>query len=126
MYSCIWFTFIGLPLCLRECVCVYCVYILGPFPISLSFLNQVSLYSLICTKKFETVFPENICNEMIRFPSYVSISKCCRVFLELAIPCEKPGPRVFKGFTVGFHPRSWELVRMMSFSRRYINLLMQK
>ncbi|CAB4318100.1 unnamed protein product [Prunus armeniaca] len=27
-----------------------------------------------------------------------------------AIPCEKPGPRVFKGFTVGFHPRSWELV----------------
>ncbi|KAH0984728.1 hypothetical protein GBA52_011905 [Prunus armeniaca] len=27
-----------------------------------------------------------------------------------AIPCEKPGPRVFKGFTVGFHPESWELV----------------
>ena len=34
-----------------------------------------------------------------------------RVTVELAIPCEKPGPRVFKGFTVGLHPRSWELVR---------------
>ncbi|XP_031260770.1 uncharacterized protein LOC116118953 [Pistacia vera] len=34
----------------------------------------------------------------------------CRVFVELAIPCEKPGPRVFEGFTVGFHPRSWEIV----------------
>ncbi|KAK1324834.1 hypothetical protein QJS10_CPA01g01232 [Acorus calamus] len=34
----------------------------------------------------------------------------CRVLVELAIPCEKPGPRVFEGFTVGFHPRSMELV----------------
>lgn len=34
----------------------------------------------------------------------------CRVILELAIPCEKQGPRVFEGFTVGFHPRSWEVV----------------
>lgn len=40
----------------------------------------------------------------------VNYESSCRVFLELAIPCEKPGPRVFKGFTVGFHPRSWELV----------------
>ncbi|KAJ6678686.1 G-PROTEIN COUPLED RECEPTOR [Salix viminalis] len=32
------------------------------------------------------------------------------VFVELAIPCEKPGPRAFEGFTVGFHPRSWEIV----------------
>ncbi|XP_048445028.1 uncharacterized protein LOC125479576 [Pyrus x bretschneideri] len=40
----------------------------------------------------------------------VTYESTCRVFLELAIPCEKPGPRVFKGFTVGFHPRSWELV----------------
>lgn len=41
----------------------------------------------------------------------VSYYNCCRVFVELAIPCEKPGPRVFEGFTVGFHPRSWEIVR---------------
>lgn len=33
-----------------------------------------------------------------------------RVLVDLAIPCDKPGPRVFQGFTVGFHPRSWELV----------------
>ncbi|KAH9711249.1 G-protein coupled receptor [Citrus sinensis] len=31
-------------------------------------------------------------------------------FVELAIPCEKPGPRVFEGFTVGFNPRSSEIV----------------
>ena len=31
--------------------------------------------------------------------------------VELAIPCEKPGSRVFEGFTVGFHPRTWEIVR---------------
>lgn len=34
----------------------------------------------------------------------------CRVIVELAIPCVKPGSRVFQGFTVGFHPRSWEIV----------------
>ncbi|KAK9228064.1 hypothetical protein WN944_021011 [Citrus x changshan-huyou] len=34
----------------------------------------------------------------------------CRAFVELAIPCEKPGPRVFEGFTVGFNPRSSEIV----------------
>ncbi|KAG8052394.1 hypothetical protein GUJ93_ZPchr0001g31883 [Zizania palustris] len=33
-----------------------------------------------------------------------------RVIVELAIPCAKSGPRVFKGFSVGFHPRSSELV----------------
>ncbi|XP_020269814.1 uncharacterized protein LOC109845036 [Asparagus officinalis] len=31
----------------------------------------------------------------------------CRAVVELAIPCVKRGPRVFEGFTVGFHPRSW-------------------
>lgn len=40
----------------------------------------------------------------------ITYESTCRVILELAIPCENPGPRVFKGFTVGFHPRSWELV----------------
>ncbi|KAK3025005.1 hypothetical protein RJ639_044614 [Escallonia herrerae] len=33
-----------------------------------------------------------------------------RVLVELAIPCQKQGLRVFQGFTVGFHPRSSELV----------------
>ncbi|GFQ03227.1 hypothetical protein PHJA_002466500 [Phtheirospermum japonicum] len=33
-----------------------------------------------------------------------------RVLIDLAIPCVKPGLRVFEGFTVGFHPRSWEIV----------------
>ncbi|XP_076946571.1 uncharacterized protein LOC143618143 [Bidens hawaiensis] len=40
----------------------------------------------------------------------VTFESDCRVIVELAIPCEKPGPRVFEGFTVGFHPRSWEIV----------------
>ncbi|KAK4259964.1 hypothetical protein QN277_003145 [Acacia crassicarpa] len=40
----------------------------------------------------------------------VTYESNCRVLVELAIPCEKPGPRVFQGCTVGFHPRSWELV----------------
>ncbi|KAB5547591.1 hypothetical protein DKX38_010997 [Salix brachista] len=40
----------------------------------------------------------------------VTQESSCSVFVELAIPCEKPGPRAFEGFTVGFHPRSWEIV----------------
>lgn len=40
----------------------------------------------------------------------VTFESTCRAFVELAIPCEKPGPRIFEGFTVGFHPRSWEIV----------------
>uniref|UniRef100_A0ACD5VHY4 Uncharacterized protein n=1 Tax=Avena sativa TaxID=4498 RepID=A0ACD5VHY4_AVESA len=36
--------------------------------------------------------------------------RMCRVVVELSIPCAKSGPRVFKGFTVGFHPRSSEVV----------------
>ncbi|XVF17953.1 hypothetical protein REPUB_Repub10bG0169600 [Reevesia pubescens] len=40
----------------------------------------------------------------------VTYESTCRAIVELAIPCEKPGPRVFEGFTVGFHPRSWEIV----------------
>lgn len=34
----------------------------------------------------------------------------CRVVIELAIRCAKRGPRVFKGFTMGFHPLSSEIV----------------
>ncbi|XP_031387637.1 uncharacterized protein LOC116200846 isoform X1 [Punica granatum] len=40
----------------------------------------------------------------------VSYESACRVSIELAIPCEKRGPRVFTGFTLGFSPRSWEIV----------------
>uniref|UniRef100_A0A1J3EJL6 G-protein coupled receptor n=1 Tax=Noccaea caerulescens TaxID=107243 RepID=A0A1J3EJL6_NOCCA len=40
----------------------------------------------------------------------VTQDSTCRVTVELAIPCEKPGPRVFEGFTVGLHPRSWEII----------------
>ncbi|XP_057952697.1 uncharacterized protein LOC131146879 [Malania oleifera] len=40
----------------------------------------------------------------------VTYESTCRVLVELAIPCGKQGVRVFEGFTVGFHPRSWELV----------------
>ncbi|KAL4367411.1 hypothetical protein GQ457_05G012710 [Hibiscus cannabinus] len=46
--------------------------------------------------------PSCICN--------VTYESTCRVIVELAIPCEKSGPRIFEGFTVGFHPRSWEIV----------------
>ncbi|KAL3377969.1 hypothetical protein AABB24_004076 [Solanum stoloniferum] len=40
----------------------------------------------------------------------VEYESACRTVVELAVPCEKPGLRVFEGFTVGFHPRSWEIV----------------
>ncbi|KAM7516199.1 hypothetical protein LguiA_005782 [Lonicera macranthoides] len=40
----------------------------------------------------------------------VTYESTCRVLVELAIPCEKQGSRVFEGFTVGFNPRSWEVV----------------
>ncbi|KAL5566316.1 hypothetical protein UlMin_029480 [Ulmus minor] len=40
----------------------------------------------------------------------VTYESTCRVLVELTIPCENPGPRVFKGFTVGFNPRTWEIV----------------
>ncbi|KAI5684148.1 hypothetical protein M9H77_05376 [Catharanthus roseus] len=40
----------------------------------------------------------------------VTFDSTCRALVELAVPCEKSGGRVFQGFTVGFHPRSWEIV----------------
>ncbi|CAJ1942479.1 unnamed protein product [Sphenostylis stenocarpa] len=46
--------------------------------------------------------PGCICN--------VTYESNCRVLVELAMPCDNPGPQIFQGFTVGFHPRSWELV----------------
>lgn len=44
--------------------------------------------------------------------SFFFTSIFVRAIVELAIPCEKPGSRIFEGFTVGFHPRSWEIVRI--------------
>ncbi|CAL0313292.1 unnamed protein product [Lupinus luteus] len=46
--------------------------------------------------------PGCICN--------VSFESKCRVIVDLAIPCDKSSSKVFQGFTVGFHPRSSELV----------------
>ncbi|XP_011622053.1 uncharacterized protein LOC18430636 isoform X1 [Amborella trichopoda] len=47
----------------------------------------------------------------------------CRVLVELAISCGHRGSRVFEGFTVGFHPRSWEVVyngmTQMGFEKPY-------
>lgn len=40
----------------------------------------------------------------------VAYASICSLVIELAIPCEKQGLRVFEGFTVGLHPRSWEIV----------------
>ncbi|KAL3629637.1 hypothetical protein CASFOL_026859 [Castilleja foliolosa] len=40
----------------------------------------------------------------------VTYESTCRVLIDLAIPCVKPHLRVFEGFTVGFHRRSWEIV----------------
>ncbi|KAL9229545.1 hypothetical protein vseg_005001 [Gypsophila vaccaria] len=40
----------------------------------------------------------------------VTYESPCRVLVDLAIPCEKQGPRVFEGSTIGFHSRSWEIV----------------
>lgn len=49
---------------------------------------------------------------MFNFLIYVSTHDFwTRTIVELAIPCDKPGKRVFEGFTVGFHPRKWEIVR---------------
>ena len=42
---------------------------------------------------------------------FVAIHNHFRVFVDLAMQCETPGLRVFRGFTVGFHPRTWEIVR---------------
>ncbi|XP_068637790.1 uncharacterized protein [Aristolochia californica] len=38
------------------------------------------------------------------------MGRTAQVLIDLPIPCEKPGLRVFEGFTVGFDPRSWEIV----------------
>lgn len=40
----------------------------------------------------------------------VSYDTSCRAIVELALSCSQPSSRVFQGFTIGFHPRAWELV----------------
>lgn len=44
----------------------------------------------------------------------VALTFNCRISVELALPCNKPVSRVFEGFTVGFHPRSWEIVSTLT------------
>lgn len=52
------------------------------------------------------------CSFVLNFSDYGS--GVGRVLIDLALPCMEPGLRVFEGFTVGFHPRSWEVVRNFS------------
>ncbi|XP_016480397.1 uncharacterized protein LOC107801567 [Nicotiana tabacum] len=54
--------------------------------------------------------PQGQCKGGLGCICNVEYDSTCRAVVELAIPCEKPGLRVFEGFTVGFHPRSWEIV----------------
>ncbi|XP_071707266.1 uncharacterized protein [Rutidosis leptorrhynchoides] len=54
--------------------------------------------------------PNARCKSGLECVCSATLDSDCRVIVELAIPCEKPGARVFEGFTVGFHPRSWEIV----------------
>ncbi|GMY12128.1 hypothetical protein FCV25MIE_07367, partial [Fagus crenata] len=63
---------------------------------------QVNIICGSCLNKQKCGLGGCICN--------VTYESTCRVLVDLAIPCERPGPRVFEGFTVGFHPRSWEIV----------------
>ncbi|KAM0055297.1 hypothetical protein Hdeb2414_s0006g00204501 [Helianthus debilis subsp. tardiflorus] len=51
----------------------------------------------------------SVFSDELGFACNVSFESDCRITVELAIPCEKPGSRVFEGFTVGYHPRSWEI-----------------
>ncbi|PWA63284.1 hypothetical protein CTI12_AA354140 [Artemisia annua] len=54
--------------------------------------------------------PNGRCKSGLDCVCNVTSESDCRVIVELAIACEKSGQRVFEGFTVGFHPRSWEVV----------------
>ncbi|MFS7970317.1 hypothetical protein Hanom_Chr09g00819621 [Helianthus anomalus] len=54
--------------------------------------------------------PNAQCKSELGCVCNVSFESEWRIIVELAIPCEKPGSRVFEGFTVGYHPRSWEIV----------------
>jgi len=55
-------------------------------------------------------FPMLVVKVWFECLKFTSTLMSFRVLVDLAIPCDKPGPQVFQGFTVGFHPRSWELV----------------
>lgn len=58
------------------------------------------------------IYPCTFRSIVLNFSDYVAgLYFWSRVLIDLALPCMKPGLRVFEGFTVGFHPRSWEVVR---------------
>ncbi|PKA53895.1 hypothetical protein AXF42_Ash011375 [Apostasia shenzhenica] len=42
--------------------------------------------------------------------SVIYDSSKCRVLIEISISCTNGSSRVFESFTIGFHPRSWEVV----------------
>ncbi|XP_024968812.1 uncharacterized protein LOC112508244 isoform X2 [Cynara cardunculus var. scolymus] len=54
--------------------------------------------------------PNGRCKGGLECVCNVTLESDCRMIVDLAIPCEKPGLRVFEGSTVGFHPRTWEIV----------------
>ncbi|CAI9110845.1 OLC1v1010936C4 [Oldenlandia corymbosa var. corymbosa] len=68
-------------------------------------MGRTAQVSIICGN-----CPNGQCRGGLGCVCDVTYESTCRVLVELAIPCAKPGPRVFEGFTVGFHPRSWEIV----------------
>uniref|UniRef100_A0A7N0UGC6 AT4G36440-like protein n=1 Tax=Kalanchoe fedtschenkoi TaxID=63787 RepID=A0A7N0UGC6_KALFE len=68
-------------------------------------MGRSSQVNIICGK-----CPNKQCKGELGCICSVTYESSCRMSVELAIPCVKPGSRVFEGFTVGFHPRSWEVV----------------
>ncbi|XP_027075140.2 uncharacterized protein [Coffea arabica] len=68
-------------------------------------LGRTAQVSIICGS-----CPNGQCKGGLGCICDVTYESNCSALVELAIPCEKPGARVFEGYTVGFHPRSWEIV----------------
>ncbi|CAM8902299.1 unnamed protein product [Rhodiola kirilowii] len=68
-------------------------------------MGRSAQVNIICGK-----CPDRQCKGTLGCICRVTYVSPCRILVELAIPCEEPGSRVFGGFTVGFHPRSWEVV----------------
>ncbi|KAI3420624.1 uncharacterized protein J3R85_012549 [Psidium guajava] len=68
-------------------------------------LGRTSQVNIICGS-----CSKSKCKDPLGCICDVTYESPCRVLVERAIPCEKQGPRVFEGFTVGFHPQSWEIV----------------
>nr|GEU50302.1 At4G36440-like protein [Tanacetum cinerariifolium] len=72
---------------------------------SILLLGHTAQLNIICGD-----CPNARCKSGLDCVCKVTSESNCRVIVELAITCEKSGQRVFEGFTVGFHSRSWEVV----------------